>query len=133
MFKKFISLKVKNDWSGDSLVVERLRLYAPNAGGLGSIPGQGTKSHIPQLRPGAAPTSTEKWLQWEEKKKKKLKWPTERDWGVSNSKGLKNSTPLDELGFPSVICLSRIGFLVTASKFQASVLRLDIHYFCGWH
>ena len=28
------------------------RLYAPNAGGLGSIPGQGTGSHILQLRPG---------------------------------------------------------------------------------
>ena len=27
-----------------------LRLSAPNAGGLGSIPGWGTKSHTPQLR-----------------------------------------------------------------------------------
>ncbi|TEA32663.1 hypothetical protein DBR06_SOUSAS32010022, partial [Sousa chinensis] len=33
-----------------SLVVQCLRLHAPNAGGLGSIPGQGTRSHIPQLR-----------------------------------------------------------------------------------
>ena len=27
-----------------------LRHHAPNAGGLGSIPGQGTRSHMPQLR-----------------------------------------------------------------------------------
>ncbi|TEA36264.1 hypothetical protein DBR06_SOUSAS18910032, partial [Sousa chinensis] len=27
-----------------------LRLCAPNAGGPGSIPGQGTISHMPQLR-----------------------------------------------------------------------------------
>ena len=28
-----------------------LRLCTPNAGGLGSIPGQGTRSHMPQLKP----------------------------------------------------------------------------------
>ena len=33
-----------------SLVVQWLRLHAPNAGDLGSIPGQGTRSHILQLR-----------------------------------------------------------------------------------
>ncbi|TEA37634.1 hypothetical protein DBR06_SOUSAS5310072, partial [Sousa chinensis] len=27
-----------------------LRLCSPNAGGLGSIPGQGTRSHMPQLK-----------------------------------------------------------------------------------
>ncbi|TEA38635.1 hypothetical protein DBR06_SOUSAS110563, partial [Sousa chinensis] len=46
-----------------SLVVQWLRLQAPNAGGPGSIPGQGTRSHMhaatksshAQLRsPGAA-------------------------------------------------------------------------------
>ncbi|TEA28249.1 hypothetical protein DBR06_SOUSAS3310030 [Sousa chinensis] len=31
---------------GTSLVVQWLRLHAPNAGGLGSIPGQGTRSHM---------------------------------------------------------------------------------------
>ena len=35
---------------GTSLVVQWLRLHAPNAGSLGSIPGQGTRSHMPQLR-----------------------------------------------------------------------------------
>ena len=35
---------------GTSLVVQWLRLQAPNAGGLGLIPGQGTRSHMPQLR-----------------------------------------------------------------------------------
>ena len=36
--------------SGTSLVVQWLRLHTPNAGGPGSIPGQGTRSHMPQLR-----------------------------------------------------------------------------------
>ena len=32
--------------TGTSLVVQWLRLHAPNAGGLDSIPGQGTRSHM---------------------------------------------------------------------------------------
>ena len=31
---------------GTSLVVQWLRLHSPSAGGTGSIPGQGTSSHI---------------------------------------------------------------------------------------
>ena len=31
---------------GTSLVVQWVRLHAPNAGGPGSIPGQGTRSHM---------------------------------------------------------------------------------------
>ena len=37
-----------------SLVVQWLRLRAPNAGGLASIPGQGVRACTPQLRTGAA-------------------------------------------------------------------------------
>ena len=37
-------LKIRK--GGTSLVVQWVRLRAPNAGGLGSIPGQGTKSHM---------------------------------------------------------------------------------------
>jgi len=33
-----------------SLVVQWLILCTPNAGGANSIPGQGTRSHMPQLR-----------------------------------------------------------------------------------
>ena len=33
-----------------STKVQYLRLRAPSAGGLGSIPGQGTRSHMPKLR-----------------------------------------------------------------------------------
>ncbi|TEA25428.1 hypothetical protein DBR06_SOUSAS11710016, partial [Sousa chinensis] len=33
-----------------SLVVQWLGVCAPNAGGRGSIPGQGTRSHMLQLR-----------------------------------------------------------------------------------
>ena len=36
--------------SETSLVVQWLRRHAPSAGGLGSIPGQGGRSHTPQLR-----------------------------------------------------------------------------------
>ena len=41
---------------GTSLLIQCLRLYIPNAGGLGSISGQGIDptSHIPQLRPSTA-------------------------------------------------------------------------------
>ncbi|TEA41389.1 hypothetical protein DBR06_SOUSAS7910066, partial [Sousa chinensis] len=33
-----------------SLMVQWLRLHAPNSEGPGSIPGQRTRSHMPQLR-----------------------------------------------------------------------------------
>ena len=39
---------------GTSLVVHELSLCALNAEGLGSIPGQWTRSHMLQLRPGSA-------------------------------------------------------------------------------
>ena len=50
--------------AGTSLLVQWLRLPAPIAGGPGSIPGQGTRSHVPQLRHSTA------------KKKKKVDWQT---------------------------------------------------------
>ena len=40
----------QNLGTGISLVVQWLRLCPPNAGGLGLIPGQETRSHMPQLR-----------------------------------------------------------------------------------
>ena len=42
-------IALKCTWRTD-LVVQWLRLHAPNAGGLGSIPDQGTRSHILALR-----------------------------------------------------------------------------------
>ena len=42
---------------GTSLVVQWLRLWTPNAGGPGSIPDLGTRSHTPQLRHAAAAKS----------------------------------------------------------------------------
>ena len=35
---------------GNSLIVQWLRLHAPNAGGPGSIPGQRTRSHMPPTK-----------------------------------------------------------------------------------
>ena len=43
-------VKFKFQCPGTSLVVQWLRLRAPSAGGPDSIPGQGTRSHMPQLR-----------------------------------------------------------------------------------
>ena len=37
-------LALRREGEGTSLVVQWLRLHTPNAGGLGSIPGQGTRS-----------------------------------------------------------------------------------------
>ena len=37
-------------WGGASLVIQWLRLPAPNAGDPGSIPCQGTRSHMLQLK-----------------------------------------------------------------------------------
>ena len=42
------------DVGGTSLVAQWLRLSAPSAGGLSLIPGQGTRSCMLQVRPGAA-------------------------------------------------------------------------------
>ena len=49
-----MSDRTKKKWTGTSLVVQWLRLHAPNAEGPGSILGQRTRSHMPQLRPGTA-------------------------------------------------------------------------------
>ena len=46
--KMAITIKIANN--GASLVVQWLRLCAPNAGALGSITGQETRSRVPQLR-----------------------------------------------------------------------------------
>ena len=43
--------ELKSLLMGISLVVQWLRLWAPNAGEPGSIPGQGTRPHMLQLRP----------------------------------------------------------------------------------
>ena len=40
---------MKKEGDGTSLVVQWLRLHTPNAGGLGSVPSQGIRSHKPQL------------------------------------------------------------------------------------
>ena len=39
--------------------VQWLRLHIPNAGGLNSIPGQGTRSHMPQIKIPHATTNTQ--------------------------------------------------------------------------
>ena len=59
-FKLQGSMKWKsnqNDFRGISLVVQWLRLHTPNAGGPGSVPGWGTRSHMPQ---GEIPQTTAK-------------------------------------------------------------------------
>ena len=46
--------KNPRDFPGNPRVLQLLRLCVLKAGGPGSIPGQGTRSHVPQLRPSAA-------------------------------------------------------------------------------
>ena len=42
--------------AGTSLVIQWLRLHIPKAGGLGSTPSQGTRSHMMQLKSSNAAT-----------------------------------------------------------------------------
>ena len=44
--------------TGTSLEVQWLRLLTPKAGGSGLIPGQGTRSHMPQQRSKIPPAET---------------------------------------------------------------------------
>ena len=48
------SLNMAIESAGTSLVVQWLTVHVPNAGNLGSIPGQGTRSHVLQVRVGMA-------------------------------------------------------------------------------
>ena len=48
--ENFVHSLIKILKRGNSLVVHWLSLHAPSAGALGLIPGQGTRSHGPQLR-----------------------------------------------------------------------------------
>ena len=50
IFISTVQITLEENDLGTSLVVQWLRLSAPNAGSPGSIPGQGTRSHMPQLR-----------------------------------------------------------------------------------
>ena len=55
----YLAIK-RNEVSRDIPVVQWLRLCAPNAGGLGSIPGQGARAHMPQLRSGTVKMNNNK-------------------------------------------------------------------------
>ena len=46
---------------GTSLVVQWLRFHTPNVGDPGSIPGQGTRSHMPQQRLKIPNPPTKTW------------------------------------------------------------------------
>ena len=65
-------LNIKAD-PGISLVVQRLRLWAPNVGGLASIPGQETRCHIPQWKIPHAATKT-RHSRIKKKKKGRSRW-----------------------------------------------------------
>lgn len=51
-FKIFfiVCVSLIKPWKGTSLLVQWPRFCTPNAGGLGSIPGQKTRSYRPQLK-----------------------------------------------------------------------------------
>ena len=54
LFTEILEIGFKYSLLGTSLVAQWLKLCASNSGGPGSIPGQGTRSLIPQQRPSAA-------------------------------------------------------------------------------
>ena len=62
-FDKVYSEKDDQAWDfpdkWGSLHTQWLRLHAPDTGGPGSIPGQGTRSHVPQLKIPHASMKTE--------------------------------------------------------------------------
>ena len=52
--QKSLTLKTQKTHRGTSLVAQWLGLCTPNMENQGSISSQGTRSHMPQLRPDAA-------------------------------------------------------------------------------
>ena len=65
-----MDLAFKNSCEGTSLVVQWLWLHAANAGGVGSIPGWGTK--IPHPMRGVA-----------QKKNKKFLWSSQIEYNIN--------------------------------------------------
>ena len=63
----FLSSIFKSGEWGTFMVVPWLRPCAPTAGGLGSIPGQGTRSHMPQLEESLCCNQRSCMLQWRSK------------------------------------------------------------------
>ena len=62
----WLGLSLRKQWVETSLVVQWLRLCTFNAGGLGSIPGQGTRFHMHNyrchvLQEGLASSTTKTW------------------------------------------------------------------------
>ena len=74
-----ILLSHMKEWNRDFLVVQWLRLWAPSAGGLGLIPGQGTRCYMPQLKQDPARCNKDwrscvLWLRpWHSQRNKYLK------------------------------------------------------------
>ena len=62
MMTTLMMVKMNKNSLGTSLVAQGLIFHAPNARGLGWIPGQWTRSQIPQLRPSVAKQTNKKFL-----------------------------------------------------------------------
>ena len=70
------SASPKASLEGTSLVIQWLGLHTPNAGGLGSIPGQRTRSHMLQLKISHTATKTQhSQINTKLKKQKQKKTP----------------------------------------------------------
>ena len=74
--------------SGASLVGHWLRLCAPKAGGLGLIPGQGTRSHVVQLKRSCTPQERSQMLK---PRSSSAKYPA-RPCGVAKEGGKEHRT-----------------------------------------
>ena len=75
-----MSLQLKEEKRGTSVIVQWLRLHAPNAGAPGLIPGQGTRSCMLQLKNLCATIKT--WCSQINKQFKKKKKEEKREKGT---------------------------------------------------
>ena len=78
---------------GTSLAVQWLRFCTPNAGGLGSIPGQGTGFHIPQLKIPSVSTKTQHRQINHLKKEKRICLAVQGMWVQSLVRELRSHMP----------------------------------------
>ena len=64
-------------------MVQWLRLQAPNAGGLGLIPGQRTRSRMPQPRLGTAKSITQSYKKKRKQMRNHIQKSQSRTWETS--------------------------------------------------
>ena len=99
-------------------VVQWLRLHTPNAGGLGSIPAQGTRAHRTQLRSKISRATAKTWH--DQIHFNRSKCLVSEGWLGLQSGGTQSG--LCSLGLPSFSHHARIMFFTDISDSQISLI-----------